>query len=137
VDVNEDENGAVTGRHPALADPHNHLVHRRFTSMATHANVRGTLDLVLRVWGDNGRREEYAGTQWAATATAVDTVAALDLTHREVRPAMDRLELELIEQARAHGTTWAELAPVLGVKDRRGAQAYYRRLRDRAPTDVL
>ncbi|WP_285613077.1 hypothetical protein [Actinokineospora globicatena] len=70
-------------------------------------------------------------------ATKADTLAALVVVHDVVRPMIDQLESELIAQSRAHGATWDAVAPAVGCGDRRGAQAYSRRLAARAPEGQL
>ena len=60
--------------------------------------------------------------------TANQVLVALSLL-RELRAEMAGWEPELIEAARTLGTSWAELAPALGVASRQAAERRYLRLR--------
>ena len=66
------------------------------------------------------------GTPAALNANQV--LAALTLL-RELRSQIAGWEPELIEAARALGTSWADLAPALGVASRQAAERRYLRLR--------
>ncbi len=48
---------------------------------------------------------------------------------RQVRSEIGTWESELIDAARAHGASWAELAPALGVGSRQAAERRYLRVR--------
>ena len=64
----------------------------------------------------------------AAAPSPDQLLAALALL-REVRTHIAAWEPELIEAARAAGTSWADLAPALGVASRQAAERRYLRLR--------
>ncbi|MEU4803792.1 hypothetical protein [Actinosynnema sp. NPDC023587] len=57
-----------------------------------------------------------------------DVLAALELLRR-LRAELTGWEPRLIEAARARGTSWARLAPALGVASRQAAERRYLRLR--------
>jgi hypothetical protein len=63
-----------------------------------------------------------------APLSASQVLAALTLL-RELRTQIAGWEPELIEAARALGTSWADLAPALGVASRQAAERRYLRLR--------
>ncbi|PRX45466.1 hypothetical protein B0I33_109129 [Prauserella shujinwangii] len=63
---------------------------------------------------------------------ANQVLAALDLLRR-LRDDLAGWEPQLIAAARELGTSWAELAPVLGVASRQAAERRYLRLRPSAP----
>ena len=63
-----------------------------------------------------------------AALSANQVLAALTLL-RELRTEIAGWEPELIETARALGTSWADLAPALGVTSRQAAERRYLRLR--------
>ena len=72
-----------------------------------------------------------ARTGPAAGAAATDSaqfLAALALL-RELRTQLTAWEPELIDAARSHGASWAQLAPALGVASRQAAERRYLRLR--------
>lgn len=69
-----------------------------------------------------------------AALSANQVLAALTLL-RELRTEIAGWEPELIEAARTLGTSWADLAPVLGVASRQAAERRYLRLRP-APEDA-
>ncbi|RLK53817.1 hypothetical protein [Actinokineospora cianjurensis] len=102
-----------------------------------HGELPAVLALALSIW----RANTLACRDTVATdrtgATTADTLAALTVVHDVVRPMIDQLESELISQSRQHGATWDTIAPAVGCGDRRGAQAYSRRLTTRAPEDQL
>lgn len=100
-------------------------------------NLEVYLGQALRVWGANQQTRYHPDGQAVSEADDVDTVAALMVLHHQVRDCVDQLEAELVEQARQRGITWEELAPALGVRDRRGALNYHRRLLNRTPTNRL
>ncbi|WP_218920461.1 hypothetical protein [Lentzea guizhouensis] len=64
----------------------------------------------------------------AAPGTANEVLAALMLL-RELRDELSGWEPQLIEAARALGTSWADLAPALGVASRQAAERRYLRVR--------
>ncbi|WP_194922563.1 HSP18 transcriptional regulator [Catenulispora pinisilvae] len=66
--------------------------------------------------------------QAGAALNANQVLAALTLL-RELRTEIAGWEPELIEAARALGTSWADLAPALGVASRQAAERRYLRLR--------
>lgn len=66
--------------------------------------------------------------QAEAPLSANQVLAALTLL-RELRTEIAGWEPELIEAARALGTSWADLAPALGVASRQAAERRYLRLR--------
>lgn len=63
-----------------------------------------------------------------ATPPAAEALSAL-LALRQLRHQLDAWEPELIAAAREAGTSWAELAPVLGVASRQAAERRYLRTR--------
>jgi DNA-binding MarR family transcriptional regulator len=71
-------------------------------------------------------------------STMVDALADEDLTAglariSHARSNVDFTELKLIDQARAQGQTWEQIASALGMPDRRQAQTRFHRLRERWP----
>ncbi|GAA1971426.1 HSP18 transcriptional regulator [Catenulispora subtropica] len=70
-----------------------------------------------------------------AALSANQVLAALTLL-RELRTRIAGWEPELIEAARALGTSWADLAPALGVASRQAAERRYLRLRP-SPDDTV
>jgi hypothetical protein len=64
----------------------------------------------------------------ASPGDATQVLAALMLL-RELRDELSGWEPQLIEAARALGTSWADLAPVLGVASRQAAEKRYLRVR--------
>ncbi|WP_199442709.1 HSP18 transcriptional regulator [Umezawaea beigongshangensis] len=64
----------------------------------------------------------------AGADAALAALAAL----REVREELAAWEPELIATARAHGVSWADIAPALGVASRQAAERRYLRLRPSA-----
>lgn len=64
----------------------------------------------------------------AAPADATQVLAALMLL-RQLRDELSGWEPQLIEAARALGTSWADLAPALGVASRQAAEKRYLRVR--------
>jgi len=75
------------------------------------------------------------GTALPAPLNANQVLAALTLL-RELRTQIAGWEPELIEAARALGTSWADLAPALGVASRQAAERRYLRLRP-SPDDAV
>lgn len=68
------------------------------------------------------------GAALPAALSANQVLAALTLL-RKLRTQIAGWEPELIEAARALGTSWADLAPALGVASRQAAERRYLRLR--------
>jgi hypothetical protein len=64
----------------------------------------------------------------AAPGDANEVLAALMLL-RQLRDELSDWEPQLIEAARALGTSWADLAPALGVASRQAAEKRYLRVR--------
>ena len=64
----------------------------------------------------------------ASPGDATEVLAALMLL-RNLRDELSGWEPQLIEAARALGTSWADLAPVLGVASRQAAEKRYLRVR--------
>ena len=64
----------------------------------------------------------------AAPGDATEVLAALMLL-RQLRDELSGWEPQLIEAARALGTSWADLAPALGVASRQAAEKRYLRVR--------
>lgn len=64
----------------------------------------------------------------ASPGDATQVLAALMLL-RELRDELSGWEPQLIEAARELGTSWADLAPVLGVASRQAAERRYLRVR--------
>jgi hypothetical protein len=64
----------------------------------------------------------------ASPGDATQVLAALMLL-RELRDELSGWEPQLIEAARALGTSWADLAPALGVASRQAAEKRYLRVR--------
>jgi hypothetical protein len=64
----------------------------------------------------------------AAPGSANEVLAALMLL-RQLRDELSGWEPQLIEAARALGTSWADLAPALGVASRQAAERRYLRVR--------
>ena len=64
----------------------------------------------------------------ASPGTATEVLAALMLL-RQLRDELSGWEPQLIEAARALGTSWADLAPALGVASRQAAEKRYLRVR--------
>ncbi|NGY64848.1 HSP18 transcriptional regulator [Lentzea sp. NEAU-D13] len=64
----------------------------------------------------------------ASPGDAREVLAALMLL-RELRDELSGWEPQLIEAARALGTSWADLAPALGVASRQAAEKRYLRVR--------
>lgn len=73
---------------------------------------------------------DYETVRAAASApgTANEVLAALMLL-RQLRDELSGWEPQLIEAARALGTSWADLAPALGVASRQAAERRYLRVR--------
>lgn len=79
-----------------------------------------------------------AGPHSDDVGASVDALADEDLTAglariSHARSDVDFIELQLIDQARAQGQTWEQIAAALGLPDRRQAQTRFRRLRERWP----
>lgn len=64
----------------------------------------------------------------ATPGSATEVLAALMLL-RQLRDELSEWEPQLIEAARALGTSWADLAPALGVASRQAAEKRYLRVR--------
>ncbi|SER03107.1 hypothetical protein SAMN05216188_107135 [Lentzea xinjiangensis] len=73
---------------------------------------------------------DYEAVRAAAAqpGSATEVLSALMLL-RQLRDELSGWEPQLIEAARALGTSWAELAPVLGVASRQAAEKRYLRVR--------
>ncbi|MFD9697796.1 HSP18 transcriptional regulator [Lentzea sp. NPDC059081] len=73
---------------------------------------------------------DYESVRSAAAepGTATEVLAALMLL-RQLRDELSGWEPRLIEAARALGTSWADLAPALGVASRQAAEKRYLRVR--------
>ncbi|MGW6928680.1 HSP18 transcriptional regulator [Lentzea sp. NPDC054927] len=73
---------------------------------------------------------DYESVRAAASSPgdAASVLAALMLL-RELRDELSGWEPQLIEAARALGTSWADLAPALGVASRQAAERRYLRVR--------
>jgi hypothetical protein len=67
-------------------------------------------------------------TTGARPANSAQFLVALTLL-RELRTQIAAWEPELIDAARSHGASWAQLAPALGVASRQAAERRYLRLR--------
>ncbi|GAA3438833.1 HSP18 transcriptional regulator [Kutzneria kofuensis] len=80
------------------------------------------LDLVNRV------AHRKLGHQVADETGVADALAALTLL-RHLREELAEWEPRLIASARAHGASWIQLAPALGVASRQAAERRYLRLR--------
>jgi DNA-binding MarR family transcriptional regulator len=78
------------------------------------------------------RAEDVRVSDRERPVTNEDLTAGLTLIS-DARGAIDLTELQLIDQARAHGHTWEQIAAALGMPDRRQAQTRFRRLRERWP----
>ncbi|MET7298926.1 type III effector protein [Embleya sp. NPDC005575] len=78
----------------------------------------------MRAVHEPRRTPDSSGTALSANQVLV----ALTLL-RELRPEMAGWEPDLIEAARVLGTSWADLAPALGVAGRQAAEGRYLRLR--------
>jgi len=78
----------------------------------------------------NGPQNGYEAVRAAAASPgdATQVLAALMLL-RELRDELSGWEPQLIEAARALGTSWADLAPALGVASRQAAEKRYLRVR--------
>ncbi|MET8758336.1 HSP18 transcriptional regulator [Lentzea sp. NPDC004782] len=78
----------------------------------------------------NDPRNDYETVRAAAASPgdATQVLAALMLL-RELRDELSGWEPQLIEAARALGTSWADLAPALGVASRQAAEKRYLRVR--------
>ena len=72
-----------------------------------------------------------AGASGTSPLTGPQVLAALMLL-RELRTEIAGFEPELIDAARHLGTSWADLAPALGVSSRQAAERRYLRLRPSA-----
>jgi hypothetical protein len=73
---------------------------------------------------------DYELVRAAATAPGdVTSVLAALMVLRELRDELSGWEPRLIEAARALGTSWADLAPALGVASRQAAERRYLRVR--------
>ena len=83
-----------------------------------------SLDLVVEAV----RRTTEAGSDPHTRVTADEAMAALVALH-ELREHLSTWEPLLIEAAREAGTSWARLAPALGVTSRQAAERRYLRLR--------
>jgi hypothetical protein len=66
-----------------------------------------------------------------ATQSSAQFLVALALL-RELRAQIGEWEPDLIDAARGHGASWAQLAPALGVASRQAAERRYLRLRPSA-----
>src|SRR5688500_643460 len=64
----------------------------------------------------------------ASPGSATEVLSALMLL-RQLRDELSGWEPQLIEAARALGTSWADLAPALGVASRQAAEKRYLRVR--------
>lgn len=73
---------------------------------------------------------DYDAVRSAASSpgNATEVLAALMLL-RQLRDELSGWEPQLIEAARALGTSWADLAPALGVASRQAAEKRYLRVR--------
>jgi hypothetical protein len=78
----------------------------------------------------NDPQNHYEAVRAAAASPgdATQVLAALMLL-RELRDELSGWEPQLIEAARALGTSWADLAPALGVASRQAAEKRYLRVR--------
>jgi hypothetical protein len=88
------------------------------------AEVAAAIDRVARVCAPGG-------TEWDENASDTDLLAALHAI-RQIRADSAGVERDILETARARGTTWDRLAAALGMKDRRAAERRYRRLAEPA-----
>jgi hypothetical protein len=78
----------------------------------------------------NDHQNDYEKVRAAAASPgdATQVLSALMLL-RELRDELSGWEPQLIEAARALGTSWADLAPALGVASRQAAEKRYLRVR--------
>ncbi|MFD4511100.1 MarR family winged helix-turn-helix transcriptional regulator [Streptomyces sp. NPDC058457] len=82
--------------------------------------------------------QAQAGPHHEDAEVSGETLAGEDATARlarisAARSGIDFRELQLIDQARAQGQTWEQVAAALGMPDRRQAQTRFSRLRERWP----
>lgn len=77
---------------------------------------------------DSASDYETVRSAAAAPGDAAEVLGALMLL-RHLRDELSGWEPQLIEAARALGTSWADLAPVLGVASRQAAEKRYLRVR--------
>ncbi|SDG67253.1 hypothetical protein SAMN05216553_110172 [Lentzea fradiae] len=79
---------------------------------------------------DNDPANDYETVRAAAArpGSATEVLSALMLL-RQLRDELSGWEPQLIEAARALGTSWADLAPALGVASRQAAEKRYLRVR--------
>ncbi|MFC0438327.1 HSP18 transcriptional regulator [Kutzneria buriramensis] len=90
----------------------------------TRAGDRALTDLALIDEIAHHRLGQPAGNENGVT----DALAALTLL-RHLREELAEWEPRLIAAARAHGASWIQLAPALGVASRQAAERRYLRLR--------
>lgn len=79
-------------------------------------------------------RDAHTG-QTGGTQSSAQFLVALALL-RELRTQIAAWEPDLIDAARSHGASWAQLAPALGVASRQAAERRYLRLRPSADTEA-
>jgi hypothetical protein len=91
------------------------------------------LDLVVETVGRTPSPERDPDR--AGRADDAEPLAALEALHR-LRDRLADWEPALIEAARDRGTSWARLAPVLGVSTRQAAERRYLRMRPGADTTL-
>ena len=73
-------------------------------------------------------RDAHSPSEGSAAPSSAQFLVALALL-RELRGQIAAWEPDLIDAARSHGASWAQLAPALGVASRQAAERRYLRLR--------
>jgi hypothetical protein len=113
-------------------------VAERMTSMGQGDNGFDTgaaLGKITQAMSAVHEPDDAPGAALPAALNANQVLSALTLL-RELRTQIAGWEPELIDAARALGTSWADLAPVLGVASRQAAERRYLRLRP-SPDDAV
>jgi hypothetical protein len=100
---------------------------RRFTSPSGYLN--NAVARAITIYDMTPGRFSH---EWpdAKRPTAQEALASLTVL-REMREWAETAEAALIDAARADGSTWEQIAPCLGVADRRAAQTRAARARRR------
>jgi len=88
-------------------------------------------DALRRLTGVLRTRASAGSTEPAEAASADELLEALHQL-RHLRDCLNTWEPQLIDAARTAGTSWAQLAPALGVATRQAAERRYLRLRPNA-----
>jgi hypothetical protein len=107
---------------------HVSAVRTNASAAAAQAGTTADLDRIEAALGSARAPGPVAAPGAVAAPGCAEFLAALVLL-RQLRERLACWEPELIDAARAHGASWAELAPALGVASRQAAERRALRLR--------